>query len=106
MTAIIYTLSNKPVFKTKWQRLHIFSTAIIAILLICSCGSSSDKNINDRANDSTASAIVLPKPTPVSKAEADRLNTGCSLWFDSVLLLKGFNGGILVAKNGNITFKQ
>ncbi len=104
--AFFYTLSNKPVFKTKWQRLHIFSTAIIAILLMTGCNNASQKKQSGSGADSAYTLITLPAPQPVSKEVSDRLNRACSLWFDSSLLLKGFNGGIIVAKNGHIVFEK
>jgi CubicO group peptidase (beta-lactamase class C family) len=48
----------------------------------------------------------MPNPAPVSKAEEDRLSKACEQWYDSTLLRSGFNGGMLVAKNGNIVFEK
>lgn len=42
----------------------------------------------------------------MSKAEIEKLNRSCETWFDTVLKPKGFNGGILVAKDGNIVFEK
>ena len=49
--------------------------------------------------------ILLNAPTPLSKAEAERLRIACQGWYDSILKSRGFNGGIVVAKNGNIVFE-
>ncbi len=49
--------------------------------------------------------IVLPTPTPLPKAESERLRLACEAWYNSALKSKGFNGGIVVAKNGNIVFE-
>jgi CubicO group peptidase (beta-lactamase class C family) len=78
---------------------------MVATGLISSCQSGTKKGAEAVAKDSTG-IIVLPKPVPLTTAEAQRLQKGCELWFDSALLLKGFNGGIIVAKNGNIVFEK
>jgi CubicO group peptidase (beta-lactamase class C family) len=49
--------------------------------------------------------ITLATPVPLSSAEAQQLYNGCEQWYDSALKLRGFNGGMLVAKNGNIVFE-
>lgn len=105
MTAFFYTLSNKQGIKIKWYGWHLFYTPIIAILLISSCQSATQKAIDKAVKDSTAS-IVLPAPLPISKTEAERLNKACELWYDSALLHTGFNGGMIVAKNGSIVFEK
>ncbi len=61
----------------------------------------------DRKVESNSLQIVeLPEPVPLSVAEVDRIKNSSRRWYDSVLLLKGFNGGILVAKDGNIVFEK
>jgi CubicO group peptidase (beta-lactamase class C family) len=50
--------------------------------------------------------IELPKPVAVSSAERVRIQSACRLWYDTVLALKGFNGGIIIAKDGNIIFEK
>jgi CubicO group peptidase (beta-lactamase class C family) len=50
--------------------------------------------------------IELPKPIPLSTAESMHLQRACQLWFDTVLKPSAFNGGMLVAKGGNIVFEQ
>lgn len=50
--------------------------------------------------------IELPQPTPLSKAEFIRIDTNCRNWYDTVLAVKGFNGSMLVAKNGTIVFEK
>lgn len=49
--------------------------------------------------------ILLPKETAIPQAEMDRLNMACRHWYDSVLKNSGFNGGILVARNGQVVFE-
>lgn len=106
MIAFFYTLSNKQGIKIKWQRLQKFSAIIFAIFLIHGCQSTSQKAQNKSDKDSIAALTLLPKPEPISKAEIERLNAACQRWYDSSLLLRGFNGGMIVAKNGNIVFER
>ena len=105
MKPFFYPLSSKISLKIQWQRLHKFLTPVIVVITIFSCQSVSQKTSTNAEKDSTA-IIKLPKPQPLSKAEEERLNKACELWYDSALLLKGFNGGMIVAKNGNIVFEK
>lgn len=99
------TFFKKITVKAGWQRLRYAAFLIIISGTILSCGAVDKKNQHTVAGTDT-SLIELPKPTPLSIAETQRLNNACRAWYDSTLLLKGFNGGILVAKNGNIVFEQ
>jgi CubicO group peptidase (beta-lactamase class C family) len=79
----------------------------IALLLLItpffiSCGSSNNKN---NKVDSSQSGLQLPQISPLPAAEKNRLSLGCKDWFDSVLKGRGFNGGIVVAKKGEIVFE-
>jgi len=49
--------------------------------------------------------IDLPNPGSLKKIEVERLRIACENWYLSVLKTKGFNGGIVVAKKGNIIFE-
>ena len=77
---------------------------IILSLFITGCNSSGDKN-SAQAVDTVAD-INLPKPAVINEAESIRLSQACRVWYDTVLRPRGFNGGILVAKDGNIVFEQ
>lgn len=50
--------------------------------------------------------IILPETLPVSAAETERISRAAQLWFDTVLKIRGFSGGMIVAKNGHILFEQ
>ena len=75
---------------------------IIAVLFSSCAGNSTEKGT---AKDYLP-AIILPKASPVSTAEFNRIKNACAAWYDSTLKQKSFNGGIIVAKNGNIIFEQ
>lgn len=88
-----------PVF----NRLYTSTLLCSAICLLISCNNGSGKQ---KSTTDSATASIIPRPTPVSLQETERIKAACELWYDSVLKQKGFNGGILVAKNGNIIFEQ
>ena len=76
----------------------IFLSAVV----ISSCNSANSKKLTS-VKDSLP--IIIPAPTALSEEEITAYNAGCAKWYDSSLKLSGFNGGILVAKNGNIVFE-
>jgi CubicO group peptidase (beta-lactamase class C family) len=83
---------------------HFLFYGCTCVLLHTACNLA-DKT--GKKNDTDSLQIIeLPKPLPVLDAEAGRIKNSCQLWYDTVLLPKGFNGGIIVAKNGNIIFEQ
>jgi CubicO group peptidase (beta-lactamase class C family) len=78
--------------------------AVLSIaLLIGSCNSAAHKNM-PLVKDSVLS-LLPDKPIPLTDAETLRLYNGCREWYDHALKSSGFNGGILVAKNGNVVFE-
>lgn len=105
MIPIFSTLFNKTAINLKWQRLRKYYPVIIAGFILFSCQGSGSSTKKEKSKDSL-SVIELPKPLPLSKAEAERLHNACEQWYDSALMLRGFNGGMLVAKNGNIVFEK
>ncbi len=81
-----------------------FSNILTACLLFnVSCNSSSSTDIT---GGDTIGILKLPDLETVSATESARINAACQLWYDTVLKLRGFNGGMIVAKNGNIIFEK
>ncbi len=80
-----------------------YGTPLIATLF-SSCNSAGNKTLA-ASKDSVALTAYSATPVPLSKAAAQRLHDGCEQWYDSALKSRGFNGGIVVAKNGNIVFE-
>ncbi|RYY50726.1 MAG: class A beta-lactamase-related serine hydrolase [Chitinophagaceae bacterium] len=72
-------------------------------LSIIGCKGGNEKISKDK---SAIKKIELPAPSPLSGEEKQRLEAACSLWYDSMLKPTAFNGGMLVAKGGNIIFEQ
>ncbi len=67
-----------------------------------SCKSAKNKNVS---TDSIA-IIQLPEPSPIAASEVSAIKNACSHWYDSALKSSGFNGGMIVAKKGNIIFEK
>lgn len=83
---------------------NLFVSALI-ILLFNGCFGTSDKKIIDRARKSTVpegmgSASSLPK------AEFEKYYKVSQSFFDLYLKRSGFNGAMMVAKNGQIVFEK
>ena len=75
---------------------------ILAGIVLTSCGSSSTGEIS--AGDSLA--IALSSPKKISPIEFRNIYQKVEKFYDSALGRTGFNGGFLVAKNGNIIFQK
>jgi len=71
-------------------------------------GTTGCKNSQSKDNkiDTDSLLIQLPKAAPLADSEKQRISYACELWYDSVLKNTGFNGGILVAKNGQVIFEK
>ena len=77
--------------------------ALSTTLVFFSCNNSGAKADN-KGTDSSMNA--LPAPGSLSTGEAVALAAGCKKWYDAQLSGHGFNGGIVVAKKGNIVFED
>jgi CubicO group peptidase (beta-lactamase class C family) len=78
---------------------------MLLTLLITGCEQGGRK-MGDSVQDSLSNFILLPPPTPLTILEKNSLASACMAWYDSVLGGGVFNGGILVAKSGNIVFER
>lgn len=91
------------VFLTKRKHAMSCAVAIITAVFLLSCGNvASQKDVN--AADS--GLIHLPASTALSKAEMEKYRAGSQAWFDTSLKTSGFNGGVIVAKKGNVVFES
>lgn len=85
------------------------SKAFICIASICisaaSC-SQKDKIKQAEAKQKIVAVYKIPDPKPISENEKQRLNAECQSFYDTLLAPSGFNGGIIVAKGGNIVFEK
>ncbi|MEO7446507.1 MAG: serine hydrolase domain-containing protein [Ferruginibacter sp.] len=79
----------------------VFLFTLSAYMTSCQSASQDKKKI---VTDSTL--VKIPDPGFLPEAERNYIYQQCRHWYDSVLKNSGFNGGILVAKNGNIVFEE
>ncbi|HEX4876434.1 MAG TPA: serine hydrolase domain-containing protein [Chitinophagaceae bacterium] len=75
---------------------------IICLAIFMACNSSSDKK--NPVEDSLQ--YYPPTPQSMSKEEFRMYYRKLSDFFDTSLLQSGFNGGILIAKNGNVIYEK
>ena len=79
-------------------------------LLACTCaftGGCKAKTVKRNSNKTGHPIIYqLPTPTPLAATEKIKLQQACEAWYDTVLGTNAFNGGMLVAKAGNIVFEK
>ena len=98
MNPFFCSISNTRKLLSKYKiALTKYIIIFISIILVA-CNISSKQ---DPAKNQT----ILPNPGSLSKLEGERLKVACEHWYNSVLKTKGFNGGIVVAKKGNIVFE-
>jgi len=98
MNPFFCSISNTRKLLSKYKiPLTRYIIIFISIILVA-CNISSKQ---EPAKNQT----ILPNPGSVSKLEGERLRVACENWYNSVLKTKGFNGGIVVAKKGNIVFE-
>ncbi|MEO6720753.1 MAG: serine hydrolase domain-containing protein [Ferruginibacter sp.] len=82
----------------------VYRCAALTILIVfASCNSTPQTSI--QLPGTSTLNIVLPVPSRVSPADSIRLHDAAQRWYDSVLGSRGFNGGMIVAKNGSIIFE-
>lgn len=95
--------------------IHKISRYFIVAASVCSClfitllstgCQQGGRKTTDSGQDSQSNLLLLPPPTPLSMVEKSNLASACGSWYDSVLGNSVFNGGILVAKGGNIVFER
>ncbi len=83
------------------------SFAVCFILLLPTAGFYACKSQakKDSLPADSLKMIQLPAASYISDHEKKIYADGCQAWCDSSLFRRGFNGGVLVAKKGNIVFE-
>jgi CubicO group peptidase (beta-lactamase class C family) len=78
---------------------------VVLSCLFLSCKSPDKKK--GPANSATDPAFIqLPAAGELDAAIQKKYQTACAQWYDSILKNTGFNGAVLVAKNGHIVFEK
>ena len=97
------TLAPPPlILKANFYSSLVYTFLLFLILALSSCNAT-EKKVAAKA--SPAAGLILPPATIISPAEKATLEMACRHWYDSVLKNGPFNGGMLVAKGGNILFE-
>jgi len=84
--------------------LTISRYAVLTAFIILSACNSTPQSSQANIADTSAKGLLITS-SPLTTAEIERLRIACEAWYDSVLKLRGFNGGIVVAKKGSIVFE-
>lgn len=97
-----------------WYKSFRFSKSLVpalymfvafSIIAFNSCSQGNNKPGGNNGNDSIT-LLHLPVSTPLPSDEKNKLHNECQQWFDTILKNSGFNGGVLVAKGGDIIFEK
>ncbi|MBC7867727.1 MAG: beta-lactamase family protein, partial [Gloeobacteraceae cyanobacterium ES-bin-316] len=101
-TLLLPTINSCPFF---FRNKSLSAFIVLLSFGLAGCNAAEKK---DAGKNSSASKItyLLPEATAIGQAEKIRLQQACQLWYDTVLKNTSFNGGMLVAKNGQIIFEQ
>ncbi len=91
--------------KKYFRHLLLFLIAL-PVYLLCNSGCNSSPSTKKKITEDSIAIVKLPAPGKISSAENDKIKKACQAWYDSVLSLRGFNGGMIVAKDGNIVFEN
>lgn len=86
-----------------WHRIGMHRYAVLLILVVSfACNSTPQTK---EVQGSLKVHVLLTPPPTLPIGEAERLKALCERWYDSILKSRGFVGGIVVAKKGNIVFE-
>ena len=80
----------------------IFSVFFLSVL-ISGCGSSAKKTEPHKLDSVD---VIAPEPGYISPEDFVRFHDGVKEYYENKLVKGGFNGGILVAKNGRVIFED
>jgi CubicO group peptidase (beta-lactamase class C family) len=87
-------------FLRKWWPAIGLSAALV---FLASCGGTGEKA--GAGKSAVLKKSSAPVFTPLDPAFRQRLADSCRSWYDTFLMARNFNGGMLVAKNGEVVFE-
>ena len=90
----------------KFYRHSFLFLIVLPVYLLFNSGCNSSPSSKKIIAQDSITIINLPVPGKITNTEADKIKNACQAWYDTVLSLKGFNGGMIVAKDGNIVFEK
>ncbi len=76
---------------------------LLIIVLLSSCGQAAQQQAPVQKQDTTLKPLSAPQP--LSQQELRHYRNASGHFFDSILT-KGFNGSVLVAKNGEVVYER
>jgi CubicO group peptidase (beta-lactamase class C family) len=82
------------------------SQAIAVIIIAWSCNTSSGNNTPVTTKKDDSLQYYPPTPAKLDQQQFRRYYRELSRYFDSTLLRHGFNGGILIAKDGAVIYEK
>ena len=86
------------------NKIKIFLSASILFL---TAGCSQKKSDTKISTDQEKKLVyIIPLPSLISTEERQRIKLQSEIFYDSMLDGSGFNGGIIVAKSGNIVYEK
>ncbi len=88
--------------ESKFHLLKLFILFLSISLLVVSCNSSS----RNKKPDDDSLTYYPPTPSKLDKKLFREYYRKLSAFFDTMLLKKGFNGSILIAKDGEILYEK
>ena len=74
----------------------------VLLFIISGCHTNASKG---KVNKTDSATYIVPKPGHISSADSIKFHNAIQGFYDTNLLNRGFNGGILVAKKGTILFE-
>ena len=80
-----------------------FCASILFLIASCSSKKSNLKNVKEQDKKQT---YIIPPPSVLAAVERQRIQSQSEIFYDSLLDGSGFNGGMIVAKGGNIIFEK
>jgi len=80
-----------------------FCVSILFLITGCSSKKNDLKNAKEQDKKQT---YIIPPPSVIAVVERQRIQSQSEIFYDSLLDGSGFNGGMIVAKGGNIIFEK
>lgn len=89
-------------FESKYLVLKTIACFLLLIVFVVACNSSS----RNKKPDDDSLSYFPPTPKKLEKAQFREYYRQLSGFFDTALLNKGFNGSILIAKDGEVIYEK
>ncbi len=78
----------------------------VSILFLITGCSSKKNDLNKAKEQDKKQTYIIPPPSVLAVVERQRIQSQSEIFYDSMLGGSGFNGGMIVAKGGNIIFEK